>query len=223
MNDYTLYTDSTPNPFKVHILLEELGADYISKHIDFSQNEQKTPECLALNANGKVPVDHTPDDLGVAESGAILVHLAERHGASLPKEPAARARVMEWLMFQMSAIGPIFGNLMVFAGPFQTSQPQATARFEAELKRLFAVLDKQLEGQEFIAGAHSIADMAIAGWMPVTQRIGWNMEAWPNLKAWSDRLMARPAYQRGFAAPGAKPEETRMKGFMQAVVGLPAA
>lgn len=220
---YTLYTDSTPNPFKVHILLEELGVEYTSRHVDFSENEQKTPEFRAINANGKVPVliDHDLGDLAIAESGAILIHLAERHGKFLPTEPRARAQVMQWLMWQMAGLGPIFGNLMVFAGPFQNAQPQATARFDAELRRLFDVLDGQLEDHEFVAGDHSIADIACIGWMWPVKRIGWDLGDWPNVKVWHDRLMARPAYQRGFAAPGDKPDDKRIKGFVQAVVGLP--
>ncbi len=222
---YTLYTDPTPNPFKVHIMLEELGVDYAMKKLDFSENEQKSPEYLAINPNGKVPVliDHELNDLTISESGAILIHLADIHGQFLPKDPAKRAIVIQWVMWQMSAMGPNFGNLIVFAGPFQNSQPQATARFEAEARRLFGVLNDRLEGRDFIADEHSIADMAVMGWMWPIKRIGWDLADWPNIKRWHDGLMERPGYQKGFAAPGDKPEEKRMKGFMQAVVGLPDA
>ncbi len=201
---YTLYTDSTPNPFKVHIMLEELGVEYSMKNVDFSENEQKSPEFRAINANGKVPVlvDHELDDLAISESGAILIHLAETHDRFLPSDPKRRAEVIQWLMWQMSGLGPIFGNLMVFAGPFQNSQPQATARFDTELRRLFDILNNQLEGREFIAGEHSIADMACMGWMWPTKRIGWDLAEWPNIQRWHDALMARPAYERCFAAPG---------------------
>lgn len=224
MADYTLYTDSTPNPFKVHILLEELGLDYESEHIDFSLEMQKRPEFLSLNLNGKVPVliDHTLDDLVIAESGAILIHLAEQHGRFLPTEPVARARVIQWVMWQMSALGPVFGNLMVFTGPFGNAQPQATARFDAELRRLFGVLDKQLDGRDFVADEHSIADIAIMGWMWPVERIGWNLADWPNIERWHDGLQARGGYGRGFAAPGEKSEDVRMSGFVKAVVGLPS-
>ena len=222
---YTLYTDSTPNPFKVHIALEELGVDYEMIHVDFSLEEQKTPGFLALNPNGKVPVliDHGNDDFVVIESGAILQYLAEQHVALLPRDPKKRSEAIQWLMWQMGGLGPMFGQLLVFAGPFENRMPEATRRYETGLRRLFGVLDRRLEARDYIADEHSIADIACMGWMWAVQRIGWDLAEWPNLKAWHDRCLVRPAYPRGYAAPGSKPDEKRMAGFIKATVGLNAA
>ncbi|MEM9073090.1 MAG: glutathione S-transferase family protein [Myxococcota bacterium] len=219
---YTLYSDSTPNPFKVHIALEELGVLYRTKHVDFSEEEQKAPRFLELNPNGKVPVlvDHQREDFVIVESGAILLYLAEAHGSLLPDDPKARSEAIQWLMWQMSGLGPMFGQLLVFAGPFANSQPKATERYEAETKRLFGVLNARLVGRRFIAGEHSVADIACMGWMWPVQRVGWDLADWPNLHAWHARCMERPAYMRGFAAAGSKSDEKRMDGFVKATVGL---
>ena len=219
---YTLYTDSTPNPYKVHIALEELGVGYESVHVDFSEEDQKKPEFLTLNPNGKVPVlvDHDEGDFVVIESGAILLYLAEKHGILLPEDKFKRSEAVQWLMWQMGGLGPMFGQFMVFAMPFENRMPEATARYETEVKRLFSVLNTRLEGRDYIADDHSVADMACMGWMWPVPRVGWDLNEWPNVKAWHDRCMTRPAYQRGFAAAGEKPDEKRFKGFAMATVGL---
>ncbi len=219
---YTVYTDSTPNPFKILIALEELGVPYTTHPVNFLQGEQRSSELLRLNPNGRIPIliDHEHDDLVVIESGAILLHLAEQHDALLPREFVRRSEAVQWLMWQMGGLGPMFGQLLVFAGAYENTVPRATARYQQEVRRLLGVLDTRLQNRDFIADEHSIADIACMGWMWPIDRIGWTLQDWPNLAAWHARCMARPAYPRGFAAAGTKSEGDRMTGFKRAVVGL---
>ncbi len=221
MKDYFLYTDSTPNGFKISIALEELGVDYDFKNVDFSIREQKTPEFLQINPNGKIPVliDHGRDDLTLFESGAILQYLADKHGQLLPQDPAGRAKAIQWLTWQMAGLGPMFGQFLVFAIPFENSMPKATKRYQLETMRLLSVLNDQLKDSQFITGEHSIADIACYPWVAMMERAEWSMPDFPNLNRWFKELSARPAYQAGMNVPGPKPEEQRMKGFRDATVG----
>ncbi len=219
---YTLYTESTPNPIKIHIALEEIGAVYQSLHVDFSKDEQKSAPFLSLNPNGKIPVlvDHSSNDFTVIESGAILLYLADKHEGLLPGDPKLRSEAIQWLMWQMAGLGPMFGQLLVFAAAFENRLPEATARYDREVRRLFGVLDKRLEGRAFIADAHSLADIACMAWTPLTQRLGWDLSVWPHLASWYERCMARPAYVKGVAAAGEIPEELRMANFRKATIGV---
>ena len=218
-----LYTDATPNGLKVSIGLEEMGLQY-NVHRVFLGGEQLTPEFTKLNPNNKIPV-LVDDGLVVTESGAILIYLAEKTGKFLPKDPKARIKAIEMTIFQMASLGPMMGQLMVFRGPWQNKAPEVSNRYFKEVSRLFGVLNKRLEGKEYLAGSeYSIADIAMLPWLraatilPFTQDLPVNSNA--NLKAWLDRVMARPAVQRGLTIPEPFPMEKQFEGFIKATVGL---
>ena len=196
------YTWTTPNGRKVSILLEELGIDYNVHAIDIGKDEQYAPEFLKISPNNKIPaiVDH---DTGVSlmESGAIMVYLAEKHGRFLPEGLAARAEVMQWLMWQMGGFGQMAGQAHHFLHFNPGKAAYAEERFRAEVKRLYCVLDKQLEGRDHICGAYSIADMACWPWV---SRYEWqqiDLADYPNVRAWYQRLRARDAVQKGYRVP----------------------
>ena len=161
-----LYTSPTPNGYKVSIMLEEIGLEYSVHPIDLAKQEQKAPEYIAMNPNGRIPVivDHDNDDFVVFESGAILMYLAEKTGQLLPKEEKARSRVIQWLMFQMGGIGPMMGQANVFYRYFDEQIPAAIHRYQHEGLRLLAVLDKRLAGRDYICDEYSIADIATWPW-----------------------------------------------------------
>ncbi|MBE9636368.1 glutathione S-transferase family protein [Salipiger mangrovisoli] len=197
-----LYTWSTPNGRKVSILLEELGLDYQVHPIDIQTGAQKAPEFLAINPNGRIPaIVDRETGLALMESGAILWYLAEKHGAFLPEEPAARMQVMGWLMWQMGGFGPMLGQAHHFLHFNPGTSAYAEKRFGAEVTRLYAVLDAQLEGRTHIAGAYSIADMACWPWVARHEWHGVNLADFPNVRAWYRRLRERPAVQRGYQVP----------------------
>lgn len=220
---YILYTGSTPNPQKAAILLEELGQPYEIRHVDFSRNEQKTPEFQKLNPNGKVPVLIDPDADGftLVESGAILLYLAEKNGQFLPPDPLERSETVQWVMWQMAGLGPMFGQFMFFAAAYDNGMPKATERYQIEIMRLFKLLDDRLDGREYIAAdQHTVADMAAWPWITVMLRAQIPMEDFPNIKEWYDRLAQRQTYVDGMAKLGEKSEEQRMSGFKLATVGV---
>ncbi|MBL4740957.1 MAG: glutathione S-transferase family protein [Sneathiella sp.] len=219
---YTLYTHPTPNPLKVLIVLEELGVSYKTIFVDFGTDEQKSPEFLKLNPNGRIPllIDHDADDFAIIESGAILHYLAEKHQQLQPTDTKGKSEVMQWLMWQMGGLGPMFGQLIVFAAAFDNRIPEATDRYGKETGRLLSVLNTRLEGRDFLASSYSIADIASMAWMPLVERVGWDLADWPNVKAWYDRCMSRPAYTKAIEAAGTLPEEVRMSNFRNATVGL---
>ena len=197
-----LYTWTTPNGRKVSILLEELGIDYNVHPINISKDEQHSPDFLKISPNNKIPaiVDH---DTGVSlmESGAIMVYLAEKYGRFLPEGQAARAEVMQWLMWQMGGFGPMAGQAHHFLHFNPGKAAYAEERFGAEVKRLYGVLDKQLEGRDHICGEYSIADMACWPWV---SRYEWqqiDLADYPNVRAWYQRLRAREAVQKGYHVP----------------------
>ncbi|MFC6643691.1 MULTISPECIES: glutathione S-transferase family protein [Sulfitobacter] len=197
-----LYTWTTPNGRKVSILLEELGIDYNVHPINISKDEQHSPDFLKISPNNKIPaiVDH---DTGVSlmESGAIMVYLAEKYGRFLPEGQAARAEVMQWLMWQMGGFGPMAGQAHHFLHFNPGKAAYAEERFGAEVKRLYGVLDKQLEGRDHICGEYSIADMACWPWV---SRYEWqqiDLADYPNVRAWYQRLRARDAVQKGYHVP----------------------
>ncbi|MBO9431840.1 glutathione S-transferase N-terminal domain-containing protein [Sulfitobacter sp. R18_1] len=196
------YTWTTPNGRKVSILLEELGIDYNVHAINIGKDEQHAPEFLKISPNNKIPaiVDH---DTGVSlmESGAIMVYLAEKHGRFLPEGQAARAEVMQWLMWQMGGFGPMAGQAHHFLHFNPGKAAYAEERFGAEVKRLYGVLNKQLEGRDHICGEYSIADMACWPWV---SRYEWqqiDLADYPNVRAWYQRLRARDAVQKGYHVP----------------------
>ena len=198
-----LYTAATPNGHKVSIALEEMELPYALKVLDLSKSEQKRPEFLAINPNGRIPaiVDRGEDDFAVFESGAILIYLAEKTGTLLPTDRKGRSRVLQWLMFQMGGIGPMMGQSNVFFRYFPEKIQSVIDRYQGESKRLFRVLDGHLQDHEYLAGDYSIADIANWAWVRTHRWSGVDMDDLPHLKRWRDQLRARPAVQRGIERP----------------------
>jgi glutathione S-transferase len=198
-----LYTFATPNGHKISVALEELGLPYEVKLVDITKGEQKSPEFLALNPNGKIPVivDRDENNLGIFESGAILIYLAEKTGCLMPTELGGRSRVIQWLMFQMSNLGPMMGQANVFFRYFPEKIQPAIDRYQNESIRLLEVLDKQLKEHEWLAGEFSIADIANWCWARTYRWSGLNIDGMDNLQRWMKTIEARPACQRGLAIP----------------------
>ena len=199
-----LYTASTPNGWKASVALEELGLPYSVHPIDLTKGEQKTPQFLAINPNGRIPaiVDREHDDLAVFESGAILIYLAEKAGALLPTSVGGRSRVIPWLMFQMGGVGPMMGQANVFFRYAPQKLPWAIERYQRESRRLLEVLDGQLAEHEFLAGEYSIADIANWCWASTYPWSGVEIDGLDHLARWLKAVGDRPAVQRGRAVPG---------------------
>ncbi|MEA3034541.1 MAG: GSH-dependent disulfide-bond oxidoreductase [Sphingomonadales bacterium] len=208
-----LYSLNTPNGVKVSIMLEETGLPYEPHMIDIGKNETWTPEFLSLNPNGKIPAIIDPDGpdgkpLGLFESGAILLYLADKTGQLLPADPARRWETIQWVFFQMGAIGPMFGQVGYFnrfAGK-AIEDKRPLERYVAESKRLLGVVETRLEGRDWIMDDYSIADVATLGWVRnlVTFYEARELVAFDTLTrvpAWLERGLARPAVQRGLAIP----------------------
>src|SRR5512135_3642407 len=156
-----LYTSATPNGWKASVTLEECGLPYEVHAIDMGKGEQKTPAFLKINPNGRIPaiVDRDLDNFAVFESGALMIYCAEKSGKLLPTDVKGRSRVIQWLMFQMGGIGPMMGQANVFFRYLPEKIPLAIDRYQAEVRRLFGVLDKRLEQHEYLADDYSIADI----------------------------------------------------------------
>ena len=197
-----LYTWSTSNGRKASIMLEELGADYTVHPIHIGKGDQFTPDYLAINPNGKIPAIVDSDGPGgapitVFESGAILIYLAEKSGRFLPTEPVARMEVIQWLMFQMGGIGPMFGQVHHFLRAAKEKVPYGIERYGTEARRLYGVLDNRLAEHDYVAaGPYTIADMAIFPWCRLAKRQRQDIESFPNVKRWFDDIAARPAVAR---------------------------
>ena len=198
-----LYTAATPNGHKISIALEELGLPYTVHHLDLGRLDQKTPEFLRINPNGRVPaiVDRDEDDFAVFESGAILIYLAEKTGRLMPRDPKGRSLVIQWLMFQMAGIGPMMGQANVFYRYFPEKLQPAIDRYHGEVRRLFAVLDGRLADHEYLAGEYSIADIANWAWVRGHDWSGVPIDRFRNLSRWVAQLAARPACIRGIEVP----------------------
>ena len=208
-----LYSAPTPNGVKVSIMLEETGLAYEPHYIDIGANESWTPEFLSLNPNGKIPAILDPDGPGGAplplfESGAILIYLAEKTGQFLPKDAVARYQTIQWLMFQMSFIGPMFGQVGFFhkfAGrEYEDKRP--LQRYVNESKRLLGVLEDRLKDRDWIMEDYSVADIATLGW--VRNLIGFygarelvEFDTLTHVPRWLEQGLARPAVQRGLTIP----------------------
>ena len=195
-----LYTAATPNGYKASVALEELELPYRVHSVNLSAAEQKTPEFLAMNPNGRIPVI-VDDGFAVFESGAILIYLAEKTGKLMPTDVQGRSRVIQWLMFQMGGIGPMMGQANVFYRYFPERIQPAIDRYQGECKRLFRVLDGHLAHHEFLAGDYSIADIANWAWVRTHRWSGVDIADLPHLKRWRDAIRARPAVQRGIEQP----------------------
>ncbi len=202
-----LYAFDTPNGRKISVALEEMGLPYQTHIVDIGKGEQFDPAFLEISPNNKIPaIVDTEGPAGapvsVFESGAILIYLAEKTGRFLPQEPVARVAVFEWLMFQMGGFGPIPGQVHHFAAlEDEDTRRYGLERFMAETRRLYGVMDRRLAAQEFFAGALSIADFAILGWVWRHARHRVDLADFPHVQRWYQALMARPAVQRGFAVP----------------------
>jgi len=198
-----LYTAATPNGYKISVTLEEMGLEYRVHHVRLDQGDQKTPEYLAINPNGRIPtiVDRDNGDFAVFESGAIMIYLAEKTGMLLPADDKGRSLVMQWLMFQMAGIGPMMGQANVFYRYAPEKIPYAIERYQREVLRLFAVLDHRLAGNEYLAGDYSIADIANWCWVRGYSWSGVSIDGMDNLRRWLDAIATRPAVQRGVEIP----------------------
>ena len=205
-----LFTAPTPNGWKVSIALEELGLPYTVRPISFAKSEQKEEWFLELNPNGRIPVivDHGNGDFPVFESGAILIYLAEKTGKLMPTDEKGRSRVLQWLMFQMGGIGPMFGQVgffHFFAGKeYEDKRPRD--RYVNESKRLLGVLDRHLKGREWMVDAYSIADIAIFPWVRnlverynARELVGFDQ--FKEVQRVLAAFLERPAVQRGLKIP----------------------
>jgi GST-like protein len=201
-----VWTWPTPNGYKVHIALEELGLSYKVITVIIGTGEQFKPEFLAINPNHRIPAIVDPEGPGgkplkLFESGAILIYLAEKTGGKLiPKDPATRYICLEWLMFQMGGVGPMFGQWNHFAAYAVEKLPYAIERYTNEVKRLHRVLDHRLGEAPYLAGdEYSIADIATFPWVRNPDRRGIDLAEYPSVKRWHDAIAARPAVHRGVA------------------------
>lgn len=201
-----LYTWKTPNGRKVSVMLEELGLSYEVHPIDIDRGEQFAPEYLALNPNNRIPTLVDREGPGgkpitIFESGAILMYLAEKTGKFMPGEMRARYEVIQWLMFQMGGVGPMFGQAHHFFHAAPEKIPYAIERYHQEVRRLYGVLEKRLGDREYLGADYSIADIATYPWVARYERHRVKLEEFPNVKRWFDAISARPAVQRGMAVP----------------------
>jgi GST-like protein len=210
-----LYFWQTPNGRKISIALEELALPYQIFPINIGRGDQFKPEFLAISPNNRIPaiVDHEPADggppLSVFESGAILLYLAEKTGKLMPTELRSRTAVLEWLMWQMGGIGPMFGQANHFAVYAPEKLPYAIDRYLNEARRLIRVLDTRLADREFVAGAYSIADIASFPWVvSARDRFFKDFAEWPNASRWLDAIAARPAVARGMTVSSDARNET---------------
>lgn len=223
-----LYYWTTPNGHKITMFLEEAGIDYKIIPINIGKGEQFAPDFLAVAPNNRIPaiVDHAPADNGPAisvfESGAILQYLAEKTGQFLSKDLRKKTQTIEWLTWQMGGLGPMAGQNHHFNIYAPEKIEYAQQRYIKETNRLYGVLNKQLQDRDFIAGEYSIADMACYPWIVPHEAQGQNLDDFPHLKAWFERIVARPATQRAYekakginTQPSVSSEEARKHLFGQ--------
>jgi GSH-dependent disulfide-bond oxidoreductase len=209
-----LYTAATPNGHKVSIALEELGLPYQVHELSFDLQQQKSPEFLKINPNGRIPaiVDRDNDNFAVFESGAILYYLAEKTGKLLPDNAKGRSVALQWLMFQMGGVGPMQGQANVFYRYFPEKIPAAITRYQNETRRLYEVLNSRLEAVEYLAGEYSIADIATYPWVAIHDWSGVSVDGLPALQRWMDAIAERPAVQKGLRTPvRAEADENTLK------------
>ena len=198
-----LYTAPTPNGWKASITLEELEIPYEVHLVNLLEGDQKKPDYLKLNPNGRIPtiVDREADNFAVFESGAIMIYLAEKAGKLLPTDPKGRSKVIQWLMFQMGGLGPMMGQANVFFRYFPEKIQPAIDRYQNESRRLFEVLDGALAGSQWLAGDFSIADIANWSWARTYKWSGVSIDGLDNLQRWMNQLRERPSCQKGVEVP----------------------
>jgi GST-like protein len=197
-----LYTWTTPNGRKASIMLEEIGLPYTVHSIDIGKDEQFAPDFLNISPNNRIPAIVDRDTgISVFESGALMIYLGDKTGKLLPKDGAKRYQVIEWLMWQMGGIGPMLGQAHHFIKYNKGKAPYAEERYSKEAHRLYGVLDRRLEGRQFVVDDYSIADISIWPWI---SRFEWqevDMKQYPNVKRWYETIAARPAVKKGYAVP----------------------
>ena len=201
-----LYTWSTPNGRKASIMLEECALPYTVHAINIGKDDQFTPEFLAINPNSKIPaiIDREGPEgkpYTLFESGAILLYLGEKTGKLLPKSTAQRYQAVQWLMFQMGGVGPIFGQVHHFLRAAKEQVPYAIERYTKETQRLYGVLNNQLGKNEYLAGDYSVADIATYPWVARYEWHRTDLNAFPNVKRWFDTIGKRPAVVKGMQVP----------------------
>jgi GST-like protein len=217
-----LYTAPTPNGWKASIMLEEVGLPYTVRALRLDRLEQKEQAFLRINPNGRIPaiVDRDAGDFPVFESGAILLYLAEKTGRLLPADPKGRSRAIQWLLFQMSGIGPMQGQANVFYRYAPEKIPFAIERYQKETRRLYEVLDHRLGEAEYLAGDYGVADVATWPWVSIHEWAGVSVEGLANLQRWMQAVGARPAVQRGRAVPeAALPSEEDVRAAGAKILG----
>ena len=202
----TLYTWGTPNGRKVSIMLEECALRYRVNTIDITQGEQLAPEFVAINPNSKIPAIVDPDGpdgkpITLFESGAILLYLAGKTGRFLPMSDRGKYEALQWLMFQMGGVGPMFGQTHHFLRFSPEPLPYAIRRYSTETARLYGVLDQRLSEAAYLAVEYSIADMATYPWVARHEWQKIDLANYPNVRRWHEAIYARPAVQRGMAVP----------------------
>ena len=205
------YTWPTPNGRKISIALEEMELAYRVCLVNMKEKEQKAPEYLKINTNGRIPtiVDRDNEDFAVFETGAILLYLAELSGRFLPSDVKARSVVMQWLMWQMGGLGPMHGQANVFYRYFPEKIPSVISRYQNETKRLFGVMDTRLKESEFLAGDYSIADMACYPWVAQHDWCGLTLDEHRHLLRWFEALGRRSKVQIGMKVP--EPQQSPKK------------
>ncbi|WFU82478.1 glutathione S-transferase N-terminal domain-containing protein [Bradyrhizobium sp. CIAT3101] len=197
-----LYTWPTPNGHKVQIMLEEIGLPYSVHPIDITQGAQFEPAYLALNPNNKVPTivdEEGPDGrpFTVFETGAILIYLAEKTGRFMPSDPRARSEVLQWLMWQMGGLGPMLGQAQHFYRYATEKVPYGIERYTKEGRRLLKVMEKRLEGRDFLVDEYSIADIACFAWVRIHKMANQSLDDLPQISRWYSTIRSRPAVERG--------------------------
>ncbi|HZR82056.1 MAG TPA: glutathione S-transferase N-terminal domain-containing protein [Candidatus Binatia bacterium] len=198
-----LYTAPTPNGHKASITLEELGIPYEVHIVNLLAGDQKKPEFLKINPNGRIPaiVDRDENEFAIFESGAIMIYLAEKAGRLLPSDRKGRSLVIQWLMFQMGGIGPMMGQANVFYRYFPEKIQPAIERYQNECRRLFEVLDGRLADHEWLAGDYSIADIANWSWVRTYKWSGVGIDGLDHLQRWMRQMSERPACRKGVDVP----------------------
>jgi GST-like protein len=227
-----VYYWPTPNGWKVTIALEEMGLPYEVIPVNIGRGEQFKPDFLAISPNNRMPaiVDKKPADGGapisVFESGAILLYLADKTGKLIPKDLRGRTQVIEWVMWQMGGLGPMLGQANHFRHYAPEKLQYAIDRYTNETNRLFGVLDRQLQGRQYIAGDFSIADCMSWPWITSHERLGQKLSDFPNLAPWYERMKARPGVQkgmdvgRGLRTPGVMDEAAKKVLFGQTAANV---
>ena len=208
-----LYSAATPNGYKASIALEELELAYKVHHIDLAKLEQKQDWFLELNPNGRIPVivDQHNHNHVVFESGAILLYLAEKTGKLIPADPKANSQVVQWLMFQMGGIGPMQGQANVFYRYAPEKIAYAIERYQKETLRLYQVLNRRLDGREYLVDEYSVADISSFTWVRVHDWSGVSLDGLDHVQRWLERIESRPAVQRGLAVPEARQRKTEQQ------------